>query len=246
MTSLIEKKFQNLQPNIQNTTKNDNWGKAKDKAEQITKTAFVDLSRKNQKQLSELETFVNKTAYDVWLFYQKEYPEAFKNNPKLFKTTPKIVFIKTKEDLKGVYSYSGNHDMVNAYVRSNDPKTFYVYTPNNDLGWFKENKDYIKQTVAHELMHIVTNATVARTQSEGLRYNIFWEWKTSLETYPGAKRDLAQIISIPSLVNFGQITKFPLSQMLIEGVADVLSTKIKKLESIYKQKIFCILFPRSV
>ncbi len=225
MSLSISAKQKTSQREITNQPQVNLWNDA-NKAQALNqKIAFVDLSRAKRKPVPTwLETVATKAAEKYWRIYQDKYPNAFKNTSYLSKKTPIVRMITSSEELKKIYP-EANPLSLSAFVNSDRPDIINIFAPVTNLSAMVQGEKLIDSHVAHELMHSLTNGMIRRSYRDisGYGFN---------ETYPNAGKDLKQEITVPSSTNFGQVTKFTVEKLLVEGGAEFFSKRESKFTSI--------------
>ena len=188
-----------------------------------SKIAIADLNAKKrvEHEIVELKETIQKNVAEIWINYQKKFPEAFMNNARLSKTTPEVIFYSCLEDIKKKYP-TVTSDGVVAFVNSGEPNKICFHTPRNFEDYKKIGLSEVKATIAHELMHSLTNNTVTR---------ITVDLEGKKQTYKGVKNHLEQKFTLPSHGHSREIQIFTIADLLKEGSADVLSMMVTGITS---------------
>jgi ribosomal protein S17E len=181
------------------------------------KISFVDLNAKkrNETQANSLivKSLVQKNIEKIWISYQQSFPQAFANNKNLLRTTPKIRFVTSPEELKKI-DPEANPKIRVAFTGSKQPNMIFIYLPGAVERLKEDGSNEIIAVTAHELMHNLTSAMGIRARND----TIF-------------KNDLSQIITLRMDTHKGELTAFSVLDLLREGSADTLSIMTTKINT---------------
>ncbi len=187
-----------------------------------TKIAIADLNAKKraEREITEFKATIQKNTSETWLIYQKRLPEAFLNNSRLLTKTPQVEFYDYVEDVQKKFPKLDPDAL--AFVNSGEPNKFYCNISKNFNDYKKYGFNEIKATIAHELMHCLTNNTVIR---------ITMDSTSEKQSYKGVKKDLSENFILPYGGHKGEKLVFSVADLLREGAADILSMMITGIRS---------------
>jgi hypothetical protein len=221
MVQKIEPQNINRQQAASSATASSQWQNSI-KPQKTPKISFADLSKAHK--VSDTDRIKALTQYSVehyWPIYKKRYPEAFANNPRLKSSTPEIIYLHTPAELKKISDLKPEYTL--AFVQAANPNKIYTYVPTSIIDMKKKGANEVIATATHELMHSITNAFIRRTDND-----------TTIgkkETHRGAGNQLNTKITLPLNKNKGEENEFTIQTMLIEGIAELLSTSVTNINS---------------
>ncbi len=189
----------------------------------LKSAALVQANSVADAKFAKVKTIVQDAVKKYWKVYQEKFPEAFATNKLLKTSTPEIVFMDTKEQInKEAEDTNIEPSETNAFARPEYPNKIYVYTPNMIKKMSKFGDNALRATIAHELMHNLTNKINKRIGTDA---------KGITETFKGVKDQLKNSISLLPDGRQGQILQFSVEDLLIEGGADTLSIATTGIKS---------------
>jgi hypothetical protein len=164
-------------------------------------TIGVPIKENEAQNTEKVKSIVLEETKNVWKSYQTKYPEVFDNDWFLSRSIPEVEF---KNKLEGGEI---------AHVKISEPHKIYFSTGEANYLYKKSGSLGLKQTVAHEIVHILTMKMIKH-----LDFDRFGHW----ETYNGARHHINTEFYLHSKNSY---SNFTLRKILTEGAAEFLSSK---------------------
>ena len=214
---LFDENLSNLQKNINSPPVSPNF-----LPEKLKPTDGETLGKKQS--LERVKRFAKNFLEGCWKNYAKLFPEAFSNTANgATKMAPKLVFSPTQSEVdKTLGGARAETSDVVAFVNAKDPSRVHVHSDNLYKYAMKYGADYVKNTMAHELIHSLTNASSMRS---------FNDLMGETATYSGVKKDLELNFKFDERLSPGINDFFSVQELIREFSAEHYAAKVTGVSS---------------